>query len=259
MFFPTLPTKSSIQNFLNPKTIKEKISSKKTSIKNAARQQVLDLVFKTSDMTDTFLELRKLTHDAAIDIMPIVKAEIVNRVFPKVARLTPGDLVYYRPIETSVATTPPSQRATLNPKVFKTFVYTFDGVYVPSTKKNSSTVGIEELPTIMYTQSRDIPPEAVVMFIGYGHAESSMLSVSTPITKAMDFLHSKATILYDEKVYVVGFPKLPWSKFFIPDDILEKIDNQHHHDNQEYTSSADDYDDQDPEKTGGSSFHATLF
>lgn len=250
--FPNIPSKESVAGFFKPSAaLKKKLRATRNQVSAAIKQTALDLILESSSIVDTMVELRKLTREAMVDLRPLVEAEVENQLFPKVKSLTPGDLVYYRPLKARVATTPPSQRATMSTSVFKTFVYTFDGVYVPSPRKKSpssaSTSEELQIPTIMYTQSRDIPPEAVLMFIGYGHAESSVWSGATPVTKAMDYLHSKATVLYNEKVYVVGFPKLPWTKFFIPDDVLAKIDNQVV------------FDENDVEKTGGSPFLATLF
>lgn len=254
--FPTIPSGDSIKNFfLSPSlpvtpVLKKKILSSKTKLKNKVRQGVLDLVFESSDITDTAIELQKLLKDAAVDIRPLIEAQIANHLFPKQRLLQPGDLVYYRPQEASVAITPPSQRSTSTPK---NFVYKFDGVYVPSPDAASQ----EAVPTIMYAAARDIPDGSVFLFLAYGHSTDPACANmgATPVSKALDYLHSKATVLYDEKVYVVGFPKLPWTKFFIPDDILVKVDSSL--ENCEVASDIDDF--LDHETTGGSSFLATLF
>jgi hypothetical protein len=146
------------------------------------------------------------------------KNELRNLVFPKKKTLEPGTLCYYRPHRARLHAT----RSTIQNQLKKQgslpqFLYKYNGIYDP--RKNRSSTIPNYLKDVACSHIY-IPvksegfQDTVVMFLGYDNA--------TPTTEpsTTDYLHSKCEILAGEHKLVVGFPKLPWSRHMIPDDIL---------------------------------------
>jgi hypothetical protein len=191
------------------------------------RTEVDDYIIKvigaTSEVVDAMTELRAVTNQAIEELGPMAKNELRNFVFPKKKTLEPGTLCYYRPHKARLHAT----RSTIQSQLKKQgslpqFLYKYNGVYDPR-KNRSSTIPhyLEDVAcSHIYTPVKsDDYKDTVVMFLGYSPIHSSE-DTSKQGPSTTDYLHSKCEILAGEQKLTLGFPKLPWSRHMIPDDIL---------------------------------------
>lgn len=188
---------------------------------------VVSVIGATSEVIDALTELRAVTSQAIDELSPMAKNEIRNFVFPKKKSLEPGTLCYYRPHKARLHAT----RSTIQNQLKKQgslpqFLYKYNGIYDP--RKNRSSTIPSYLQDVacshVYTpvKSEDFQ-DTVVMFLGYDSSTPTSPTSSTTNSKepsTTDYLHSKCEILAGEHKLVLGFPKLPWSRHMIPDDIL---------------------------------------
>lgn len=208
------PTGASVRKHLSDFMSK----TKKTSVD----KYVSDFIGAAAEVVDALTELKTVSGQAVEELGPMVFSEVNNFLFPKKRILVPGTLCYFQPQKAKLYATRSTIQSQLNKSgvyLKPKFLYRYSKNLTCSScysQKNTNLTNFDEVIRDMYVPiDHDVvcPPGTVVMFLGYCPA-------SSPSALKKDYLHSKCEILSGEQRLVLGFPKLPWSRHMIPDDIL---------------------------------------
>jgi hypothetical protein len=179
---------------------------------------------------ETSAEVHDLGYKTYEELRPLIINEVVNLVFPKKKELEPGCLCYYRPSLANPVVTKSQYKNKSSFMNSTSFLYKYGGIY-------ESTFYTSVLKSHVYTSVGTVPDGVIVMFLGYLpdtklHTETEVSPVvdyslggGTWVSKIKetDFLRSKCEIIFGDQKLILGFPRLPWARHMIPDDILVPV------------------------------------
>ncbi len=201
--------------------------SRLVDLKKKIDEKSVDVLVNLAKTLEASSELQELGTQTYEELKPLLVNELVNFAFPKKKLLLPGCLCYYRPSLANPVVTKSQYKNKSSFMSSTSFLYKYGGIY-------ESTFYTAVLKSHVYNSVVGTPEGSVVMFLGY--LPDSKLHTETDLKPAIDyshgtgtwvsriketdFLQSKCEVLVGEQKLILGFPRLPWARHMIPDDIL---------------------------------------